>query len=77
MSDKLRDAASFSTFTDEAEEPRLSESDQAKVDEFLQRGVNAVELKPFRPAFLIFLLIAVVTGFSLLSQGIAQWAGVY
>ena len=77
MSDKLRDAASFATFADEAEEPRLSESNQAKVDEFLQRGVNAVERKPFRPAFLIFLLIAVVTGFSLLSQGIAQWAGVY
>jgi len=77
MSDKLRDAASFSTFADEVQEPRLSESDQAKVDEFLQRGVNAVERKPFRPAFLIFLLIAVVTGFSLLSQGIAQWAGVY
>ena len=77
MSDKLRDAASFSTFADEAEEPRLSESDQAKVDQFLQRGVNAVERKPFRPAFLIFLLIAVVTGFCLLSQGIDQWAGVY
>ena len=77
MSDKLRDAASFSTFADEVQEPRLSKSDQAKVDEFLQRGVNAVERKPFRPAFLIFLLIAVVTGFSLLSQGIAQWAGVY
>jgi hypothetical protein len=26
---------------------------------------------------LIIVLIAVVTGFSLLSQGIAQWAGIY
>ena len=77
MSEKLRDPEGFSASQKKAEEPRLSTDDQAKVDDFLQRGVNAVERKPFRPAFLIFLLIAVVTGFSLLSQGIAQWAGVY
>ena len=58
-------------------ERRLYPEDQAKVDEFLRQGVNSVERKPFRPVFLIFLLIAVVTGFSLLSQGIAQWAGIY
>ena len=56
---------------------KLSDSDQAKVDAFLARGVNSVERKPFRPLFLIFLLIAVVAGFSLLSQRIAQWAGIY
>lgn len=56
---------------------KLSDADQAKVDAFLARGVNAVERKPFKPLFLIFLLIAVVAGFSLLSQGIAQWAEIY
>jgi len=56
---------------------KLSDADQAKVDGFLERGVNAVERKPFRPLRLIFLLMAVVAGFSLLSQGIAQWAGIY
>ena len=56
---------------------KLSDSDQAKVDAFLARGVNSVDRKPFRPLFLIFLLMAVVAGFSLLSQGIAQWAGIY
>ena len=56
---------------------KLSDSDQAKVDDFLERGVNSVERKPFRPLRLIFLLMAVVAGFSLLSQGIAQWAGIY
>ena len=56
---------------------KLSDSDQAKVDGFLERGVNSVERKPFRPLRLIFLLMAVVAGFSLLSQGIAQWAGIY
>ena len=56
---------------------KLSDTDQAKVDAFLARGVNAVERKPFKPLFLIFLLIVVVAGFSLLSQGIAQWAEIY
>ena len=56
---------------------KLSDADQAKVDGFLERGVNSIERKPFRPLRLIFLLMAVVAGFSLLSQGIAQWAGIY
>ena len=56
---------------------KLSDADQAKVDSFLERGVNSVERKPFRPLRLIFLLMAVVAGFSLLSQGIAQWAGIH
>ena len=56
---------------------KLSDADQAKVDDFLDRGVNSVERNPFRPLRLIFLLMAVVAGFSLLSQGIAQWAGIY
>ena len=55
----------------------LSQEDQSRVDGFLARGVNSVERRPFRPIFLIIVLIAVVTGFSLLSQGIAQWAGIY
>ena len=56
---------------------KLSDADQAKVDAFLKRGVNSVERKPFRPVLMIVLLIVVVTGFSLLSQGIALWAGIY
>ena len=59
------------------EPPQLSQADQAKVDGFLERGVNSVERRPFRPLRLVFLLMAVVAGFSLLSQGIAQWAGIY
>ena len=65
------------TPTDIDNAKKLSEADQAKVDDFLERGVNSVERKPFRPLRLIFLLVAVVAGFSLLSQGIAQWAGIY
>ena len=65
------------TDTDIDAPQKLSDSDQAKVNAFLSRGVNSVDRKPFRPLFLIFLLMAVVAGFSLLSQGIAQWAGIY
>ena len=63
--------------TDIDKAKQLSDADQAKVDGFLERGVNSVERKSFRPLRLIFLLMAVVAGFSLLSQGIAQWAGIY
>ena len=68
--------ASKSKGTDENER-RLYPEDQAKVDTFLKSGVNSVERKPFRPIIMILLLVAVVTGFSLLSQGIALWAGIY
>ena len=61
-----------------ASEPqKLSEVDQARVDGFLARGVNATERRPFRPLLLIIILMAVVAGFSLLSQGIARWSGIY
>ena len=63
--------------SDETASKTLSNEDQNRVDGFLARGVNSVERRPFRPVFLIIVLIAVVTGFSLLSQGIAQWAGIY
>ena len=61
-----------------ASEPqKLSQVDQARVDGFLARGINATERRPFRPLLLIIILMAVVAGFSLLSQGIARWSGVY
>ena len=62
---------------DKSYENRLNPEDQARVDGFLKRGVNSVERKPFRPGLMIILLIAVVTGFSILSQLIARWSGVY
>ena len=65
----------FSNELDDAK--KLSDADQERVDVFLKRGVNSVERKPFKPLVLIFLLMAVVAAFSLLSQGIAQWAGIH
>ena len=62
---------------DDINERRLKPEDQARVDAFIKTGVNSVERKPFRPVLMIVLLIAVVTGFNLLSQGIAIWAGIW
>ena len=59
------------------DEPRLYPEDQAKVDEFCSRGVNSVERKPFKPFRMMLLLIAVTISFSVLSQMIAKWAGIY
>ena len=69
MSDSDRD--------DDEHEPRLKPEDQAKVDDFVKRGVNSVERKPFKPLRLLIVLIVVVVGLSLLSQLLARWAGVY
>lgn len=62
---------------DKSYQNRLYPEDQAKVDGFVNRGINSVDRKPFRPMRLLLLLIAVVTGLSLLSQFLARWAGVY
>ena len=55
----------------------LYPDDQKKVDEFVNRGINAVQRKPFRPLRLMIMLIIVVTALSFLSQFLARWAGVY
>ena len=55
----------------------LYPEDQKKVDEFVNRGINAVQRKPFRPLRLMLMLIVVVTALSILSQFLARWAGVY
>jgi len=62
---------------DKSFQNRLYPEDQAKVDEFIKRGVNSVERKPFRPLRLLVLLIAIVMGLSIFSQLLARWAGIY
>ena len=69
--------------TEEPEQKDLSyqnslyPEDQEKVDGFLERGVNAVSRKPFRPGRLLIMLIVVVVGLSIFSQWLARWAGIY
>ena len=62
---------------DSSHKNRLYPEDQARVDEFIKRGINSVERKPFRPLRLLLLLVVVVMTLSLFSQFLARWAGVY
>ncbi|GAB2893424.1 DUF3094 family protein [Microbulbifer echini] len=55
---------------------KLSEADQARVDQYLKSGVNQVQRKPFRPLLLLLLLVILLTLLSLLSVFIAQTKGV-
>ena len=63
--------------TDKSYQNRLYPEDQRKVDEFVKRGVNSVERKPFRPMRLLLILIVAVVSLSGLSQFLARWSGVY
>ena len=63
--------------TDASYKNRLYPEDQAKVDEFVTRGVNSVERKPFRPGRLLLILFVVVFTLSAFSQFLARWAGIY
>lgn len=54
---------------------QLSPEDQLKVDGFLQRGVNSVERKPFKPLKLLAILLIIVTGLSVFSLLLARAAG--
>ena len=56
---------------------RLYPEDQAKVDEFVSKGVNSVERKPFKPFRLLLSLMGVVIFLSVFSQLLARWAGIY
>jgi hypothetical protein len=56
---------------------RLYPEDQARVDEFVSKGVNSVERKPFKPFRLLLILIAIVVFLSVFSQLLARWAGIY
>lgn len=60
-----------------AKENKLYPEDQANVDEFLSKGVNSVERKPFRPLRLLLILVVVVTGLSVFSVMLARISGIY
>ncbi|WP_226646974.1 DUF3094 family protein [Microbulbifer variabilis] len=60
----------------EISQKKLSEEDQARVDHYLQSGVNQVERKPFRPWLLFVMLLVVLTLLSLISVLIAKTKGV-
>jgi Protein of unknown function (DUF3094) len=51
---------------------RLYPEDQKKVDEFINRGINSVERKPFRPMRMMIMLIVVVNLLILVSQWLVR-----
>ena len=61
----------------DSNERLLSDEDQARVDHVVSTGVNSTNRKPFRPMLLIILLIATVTGLSIMSQLLVRWSGIY
>lgn len=51
---------------------KLSDQDQARVDQYLQEGANKIARKPFRPWLLLMVIVAVLSVLSLLSLFIAS-----
>ncbi|WP_271196895.1 DUF3094 family protein [Pseudomonas turukhanskensis] len=47
---------------------RLSPDDQQRVDQYLSAPQHQVERRPFRPWFLLFIVLASVIGLGLLSR---------
>ena len=60
-----------------SKENKLYPEDQAKVDEFISKGINSVERKPFRPLRLLVILLVIVTGLSIFSLVLARTAGIH
>ncbi len=59
------------------EEKQLSDEDMERVEQYLRRGYNDTERKPFRPIRMMLMLLAVVSTLSVLSLFIAKQAGVF
>jgi hypothetical protein len=55
---------------------QLSDEDMARVKEFLSTGYNDTERKPFRPLYMMVLLVAAVSSLSVLSLVIARSHGI-
>lgn len=58
------------------EQNKLSEEDMARVNQYLNSGYNVTERKPFKPVRLMVMLLIVVTSLSILSIGLARFAGI-
>lgn len=52
---------------------RLSPEDQQKVEQYLASPLHQVERAPFRPWFLMFVLLAVVIGLACSAASSATW----
>ena len=59
------------------DERKLFPEDQRRVDEYLKSGYNETPRKPFKPMRLVFMLLAVVTAFSVFSILVARSSGIH
>jgi hypothetical protein len=50
----------------------LSPEDQQRVDEVTTTGIHSVERKPFRPIYMMLMLLAVTTALSVLAIFLAR-----
>jgi len=58
------------------EQPRkLSDEDKARVEQYLNTPVHRVKRKPFRPIYLLIMLMVVMSSLLILSQWLASLVG--
>lgn len=56
--------------------PKLYPEDQARVDEFVSKGINSVERRPFRVWLLLGVIFGALTVLSIVSLLLARLEGV-
>lgn len=56
--------------------PELYPEDQEKVNAYLQSGTHDIERKPFRPLFLLLILLLILAGLSAIAFVIASFHGI-
>jgi hypothetical protein len=57
------------------EQRRLSDEDKARIEQFLDTPVNRIKRKPFRPIYLLIMLMVVMTALMVLSKWLASLVG--
>lgn len=57
------------------EQRRLSDEDKARVEQFLDTPVNRIKRKPFRPIYLLIMLMVSVAALMALSRWLASLIG--
>ena len=55
------------------QERRLSDEDKARIEQFLNTPVNRVERKPFRPLYMVIMLLVVMSALMALSRWLASF----
>ena len=55
------------------QERRLSDEDKARIEQYLNTPVNRVERKPFRPLYMVIMLLVVMSVLMVLSRWLASF----